>query len=506
MSNKIKKSIIIGLVMSFFSFIVVFAQTKSNFNVQILNTHGQNEIIYLINENGELIKLNKGMEDIVPDDLPELLSLSINENDFIALTEDNKIISSIDLRISDETKVSKIDGKFLLTTDGRVLSENQKTSKFLESFKNVKDIKALSDKVVLIYEQDDTVSIVGDGTNGISVIRGLTNVIEAVIYQDNVLLIIKKDGRVVGLGDGYEKISSKVELILNAKKFIKEDENLYVVTFDNKAIPIFEKDFKAPSEYLSNVENIVIDRFSSGESVLYKSYFITTDGKLFYHIQSDNEISDFNEQKIEYMNTFENVKMVYESGYLTIVLHRDGSITIPYNIHHELNGVTGVKDVVLKNQSYVVYFEDGQVVTSLENFILNKKENFFQNEEDMTLYSYLNGIFLNILNKDFSEEEFEFLKYSITNSKEEFEKFIRSICLDRKFLMFDYSYEEIINNLYKSILNTVPSEDEYRHMNVMIIDKMVEESKNKDEIVNEILNYIFENPIFEDIFNKITQM
>lgn len=96
--------------------------------------------------------------------------------------------------------------------------------------------------------------------------------------------------------------------------------------------------------------------------------------------------------------------------------------------------------------------------------------------------------------------------YIITNSKEEFEKFIRSICLDRKFLMFDYSYEEIINNLYKSILNTVPSEDEYRHMNVMIIDKMVEESKNKDEIVNEILNYIFENPIFKDIFNKITQM
>ena len=43
MSNKIKKSIIIGLVMSFFSFIVVFAQTKSNFNVQILNTHGQNK-------------------------------------------------------------------------------------------------------------------------------------------------------------------------------------------------------------------------------------------------------------------------------------------------------------------------------------------------------------------------------------------------------------------------------------------------------------------------------
>ena len=72
--------------------------------------------------------------------------------------------------------------------------------------------------------------------------------------------------------------------------------------------------------------------------------------------------------------------------------------------------------------------------------------------------------------------------------------------------MFDYSYEEIINNLYKSILNTVPSEDEYRHMNVMIIDKMVEESKNKDEIVNEILNYIFENNIFKDIFNKITQM
>lgn len=502
MGNKIKKSIIIGLIMSFMSMKIAFAQTKSNFNAQILNTHNQNEIIYLINEDGKLLKLNDGMNDIVPDNLPDLLSISVNQNNFIALTTDNEIISSINFDIPKGVKVLKIDGEFILMDNGKVLSSNKQTSKFLKSFEKIFDINSLSNNVVLLYGENGKISIVGDGSNGITVIRDLINISEIVLYDD-ILFIIRNDGKVVGLGNGYEKFSSKVESIINAKKFIKEDENLYVLTTDNNLVPISEKYFKAPEEYLVNIESIVIDKFSSEGFDLYKSYFITTDGKLIYYIQSNKEISEFNKNKIEYLKTFDNVKTVYESGYLTIVLHRDGSINIPYDIDHELNGVTGVKDVILKNQSYVVYFDDGQVITSLDNFVLNKKENLFDNQEELNLYNYFGKILGNILNRDFSQDEFKMLNEYLIKHGDKFEKILRDVLLDRRFLMIDYSYDDIINILYQSVLNISPSEEDYNYIKNEIVDKMENKLNDKYEILNEILNYVFRSYEFKSIINKI---
>lgn len=505
--SKIKNSIAIGLVLSFLNIFSTFAFEESNFTTQILNTHNQNEIIYLIDDDGNLIKLNRNMEDIISQDLDNLISIIVGGNGFAALTEDNRIISSSEFSLFNNTKVSKIDRNFFLTVNGRVFSYNGKTLKYLSGATNVKDIKALSDSVVILYNKDNTITILGDGNGGISELKLKEDIVDAVVYDENVLLVIKKDGKIIGIGDGYGKISSKVSSIVNAKKFIKEDENLYVVTFDDKAIPLYEKGFKAPEEYLSNVYDITIDKFSNGSGNFYKSYFVDTNGGVTYYIQSDNEISNFNKNKIAYINTFDNVQKVYESGYLTIVLHRDGAITIPYDIDHELNGITGVKEVVLKNQSYVVYLNDGQVITSLENFVLNKIDSpSINSDEEMTMGNYLNKLFANILNRYVGEEEFENLKSSILKSRNNFEKIIKEISLDRKFIMLDESHDDIINNLYDSILNTLPSEGEYTHMKLAIIERMLGENKSKREIIDAILNYIFENPIFKDVYNKITQI
>ncbi len=506
MSN-IKKIIIFVLIFSFLNCTFLFAHEKSNFGVQIINIHNKGEIIYLMDKNGNIVRLSSEMDDIVFDNLINFSTINASGSEFINPIESDEIIPYLKFSLPYDTKVKKICGNFFLTMDGRVFLYTGRNSRYLIDVYNVEDIKTLSDKVVVLYNQDGTVKIWSNGSNGISGLIFKEEILDAVVYDDDILLIIKKDGKIVGIGDGFNRISSTVSTIVNAKKFIKEEENLYILTFDDVVIPIYEKYFKAPKEYLSNISNIVIDKFSTEANNFYKSYFITTDGRVYYHVQSDNEISSFNKNKIEYMNTFDNVQNVYESGYLTIVLHRDGSITIPYDIEHELNGITDVSDVILQNQSYVVYLNDGQVITSLENFVLNKIDiPVIDNDEEMTIYNYLNKMFANILNRYINDEEFENLQSYILTSKSNFEQIIKDVCLDRKFVMLDKSYDEIINNLYNSILNTFPSEEEYTHINIVIIENMIKEDRNKYEIINSILDYIFENPIFENISSKFVQI
>lgn len=269
----------------------------------------------------------------------------------------------------------------------------------------------------------------------------------------------------------------------------------------HNVIPLIEKDFKAPKEYLNGISNIVIDKFSSSESSLYKAYFIKNDGKLIYYIQSDNEISDFNKEKMKYISTFDNVQDVYESGYLTIVLHRDGSITIPYDIDHELNGLTGVKEVNLNNQSYVVYLNDGQVLTSLDNFVLYKKS-LNKTEDKLNLFDYVNEIIITSINDEISKDEFKFIKYYLTSNIENFKNFIRYLFLDRRFLMIDNSYKEIGDILFKSILQTSPNYDQVNYIE-SIVEKMINEGKDKKYIVSAILEYVFENDIFKNIFHEL---
>ena len=502
MSNIIKNSIVVGLIMSLLTYNIVFSQVKSNLNVGVFNKHNDSEIIYLLDDEGNLIKLNNEHEDFIPDNLPKLSSIYVNDNNYVALTKDNKVITSYNSFIPRENNIIKIDKVFLLTNSGRVMSLNSKLSKKMREFKNVKDIYALSEEVVLIQEENDTFSIVREEKEDIVITKGLKDINDIIVYNEDLILFIMKNGSVEGIGYEYENLLPIVSQIKNGKKFINQEDNLYVLTYDNKAIPIIEKNYKAPTEYLNNVSNIVIDKFASGKNVLYKAYFVTPEGKLYYHIQSNNDISDYSENKMKYFNTFENVETVYESGYLTIVLHKDGSITIPYDTDHELNGLTSVKNIVLKNQSYVVYLEDGQVITSLNNFLLNKKYNKKLNNEDLNLYEYLNNLYLNILNKKIDEGEYEVTKYSIGNNKESLESYIKDICLDRKFLVLDYSDKELINILYSTILNSNPSLDEYNHME-FIISSAKEKDKSKLTIVKELVEYILENPIFSKITKDI---
>ncbi len=501
MINIFKNSILFGLIISLFTQVNVFSQSNYNFVSDMENTHNKSEIIYLIDNDGELIRLNNKMVDFVPQDLENISYIDVNGNDFIVLTNDGELISSFDFKIPRESKIKKIDKTFVLTDDGEVYSYNYKISRFLRGIKKVVDIKALSDDIVMVKHDNDTVSILGNGNNGIRTIRGLQGVVDAVSYYDKLVFVMKSDGRIEVFGDGYEDVKELASKVLNGKKFILASENLYVVTFDDEAIPLIEKNFKAPEEYLNGISNIVIDKFSSGENYLYKSYFIKNDGKLVYHIQSDNEISDFNKEKMEYISTFDNVQDVYESGYLTIVLHKDGSITIPYDINHELNGITGVKSVDLKNQSYVVYLNDGQVITSLDNFVLNKKE--LENDNvKLNLYNYLNGIIVMLLNRELSINDFEFLKYYLSNNVDDLKAFIKHLALNRKFLMLDNSYDEIGNIFYESILNTSPSDDESNHIK-FIVESMTNKEKNKKDIISNILDYVFENVIFENILDEI---
>lgn len=504
MINKIKNLIMISFIVGLITNFSVITNAKNKIGTEILNGYNTGELIYLINENGELIRLNRDMEDIVPEDIPKLLSIDVYDNGFVALTREHELISSENFTTS--KNISKIDGKFLLTLDGKVSSFDMKNSRVFKDFKDVRDIRALDDNVVMIYEDEDNVSIVIIGDSKIVSIKNLSNIKDVNVFSDDLILVIKEDGTIMGFGDEYNKISKITESIKNAKKFIHQINNLYVVTYDDRAIPIIENGFKAPEEYLSNIADITISEFSNSESEFYKSYFVTTEGKVFYYIQSDNEISDFNKQKIEYINSFDNVEKVYESGYLTIVLHRDGSITIPFNIHHELNGITGVTSVELKNQSYVVYLNDGQVITSLDNIILNDRSSFVKRDEISDLYDYFNVISLNTVNREIDKEDFEKMKEFILNDKESFKNVIRSLCLDRKFVLIDSKYDEIIDNLYYSILNAKPSPDEYNHMLYAIIEKSEEENITKEQILVQIVNYIFENPLFEDIFNKFTKI
>lgn len=501
MINIFKNSILFGLIISLFTQVNVFSQSNFNFVSDMENTHNKSEIIYLIDDNGDLIRLNNEMSDFVPEDLKNISYIDVSGNDFIALTNYGELISSFDFKIPKGSKVKKIDKTFVLTDDGEVYSYNYKISRFLRGIKKAEDIKALSDEIVMVKHDDYTVSILGNGDNGIKTIKNLQGVVDAVSYYDKLVFVIKGDGRIEVFGDGYEDVKEVALKVLNGKKFILANENLYVVTFDDVAIPLIEKGFKAPKEYLNGISNIVIDKFSSGENYLYKAYFVKNDGKLIYHIQSDNEISDFNKDKMKYISTFDNVQDVYESGYLTIVLHKDGSITIPYDIDHELNGITGVRNVDLKNQSYVVYLNDGQVITSLDNFILNKKE-IDKSNAGLSLYNYLNGIIITLLNRGISINEFEFLKHYLYNNVDNLKAFIKYLALNRKFLMLDNSYEEIGNIFYKCILNTFPSDDEFNHIK-FVIEKMTSEGKNKKDIISAILDYVFENIIFENTLNEI---
>ncbi len=501
MINKLRNSILFGLIISLFTQLTVFSYENFDLVSDIKNTHNKNEIIYLIDNSGNLIRLNNGMVDYVPKELNNISYIDVIENNFIALTNEGELVSTFDFKIPKKTKVKKIDKTFALTSNGKVYSIDIRVSKNLKNIKKAEDIEALSNNIVLLKHEDNKYSIIGNGNNGIDKIKGLTDVVQAISYYDKLVLVIKKDGRVEVFGDGYEEIKNKALNIVNGKKFILANENLYLVTFDDSAIPLIEKDFKAPKDYLNGISNIVIDKFSSSESSLYKSYFIKNDGKLIYHIQSDNEISDFNKEKMEYMSGFDNVENVYESGYMTIVLHRDGSITIPYDINHELNGLTGVKKVNLNNQSYVVYLQDGQVLTSLDNFVLYKKL-FNKTNEKLNLYDYINEIVVTLINKEISRDEFEFLKYYLTNDIKNLKMFIKYLGLDRRFLMIDNSYKEIGNILFKCILKTSPNYDQIKHME-SIAENMVNEGKDKKYIVSAILDYVLENEFLQDIFNKV---
>ncbi|BAK80934.1 hypothetical protein [Candidatus Arthromitus sp. SFB-rat-Yit] len=503
MINKIKNLIMISFIAILMSNFNVISGAKNNIGTEILNSYNTGELIYLINEDGELVRLNRNMKDIVPENMPKLLSINVYEDDFFALTREHELISSENFKTS--KNISKIDKKFLLTLDGKVSSFDIKNSRVFGDFKNVKDIKALSDNAVVIYDVQGNISIVNIGNSKIMSIKNLSDIEDVNIFNENLILVIKKDGTMMGFGDDYNKVSKIIESIKNAKKFIHQMDNLYVVTYDNKAIPIIENGFKAPEEYLRDISDITISNFSNSEGEFYKSYFVTTEGKVSYYIQSDNEISSFNKQKIDYINGFDNVEKVYESGYLTIVLHRDGSITIPFNIHHELNGITGVTNIELKNQSYVVYLDNGHAITSLDNIILNDRGSFDKREEISDLYEYFNVISLNTVNREINKEDFENMRESILNDKESFKNVIRSLCLDRKFILIDIGYDEIIERLYYSVLNVKPSSDEYNHILYEIIEKSEKDNMGKEQIIIQIVNYMFENPLFEDIFKKLTQ-
>ncbi len=501
MINKLRNSILFGLIISLFTQLTVFSYENFDLVSDIKNTHNKNEIIYLIDNNGNLIRLNNGMIDYVPKDLNNISYIDVIENNFIALTNEGELVSTFDFRIPKKTKIKKIDKTFALASNGKVYSIDPRVAKNLKNIKKAEDIEALSNNIIMVKHENDKYSIIGNGNNGIDKIRGLTDVVQAISYYDRLVLVIKKDGRIEVFGDGYEEIKHKALSIINGKKFILANENLYLVTFDDNAIPLIEKAFKAPKDYLNGISNIVIDKFSSSESSLYKSYFIKNDGKLIYYIQSDNEISDFNKEKMKYISGFDNVENVYESGYMTIVLHRDGSITIPYDINHELNGLTGVKKVNLNNQSYVVYLQDGQVLTSLDNFVLYKKP-LNKTQDELNLFDYINEIVVTLINKEISKEEFEFLKYYLSNNIKNLKEFIRYLALDRRFLMIDNSYKEIGNILFKSILKTSPNYDEVKHIE-SIAEKMIHEEKGKKYIVSSILEYVLDNNILQGIFDKL---
>lgn len=487
MINKVKKVLASTLILNLLVGYQAFGETN-NYYRDIVNNYGSNEIIYLLNDKGELLKLNNGMEDFVPDNLPKLSYIDVRDDSFIALTRNNNIISSRNIVIPD--KVLKVDGNFFLTEDKKVSSLDSSLGKRLSEFSNVRDIKALNDQTVVLYNEDETIDIVG---SKIGIIRNLTNISDITFYNDMVL-VISDLGRVFGFGDNFKEIEALSKEIINGKKFINTGENLYVLTYDNKGIPIKEGEFKAKEEHLNGLSNIVLTKFSNKGGGFYKAYFIREDGGVTYYIQSDNDISEFNKKKIEHINTFTNVSNVYESGYLTIVLHKDGSINIPFNINHELNGITGVKDVELKNQSYVVYLENGQVITSLDNIVLNKLDKGETLGND--LYNYLNSVSIGILNKELHSDD----PYSFVMEKDKIEESIRDMVLSRTFVMLDMGYDEIMNYLYQYILNTYPSEGEYNHMRY-IMGTM--EGKTKEEILGALVNYIFENPIFIENLNKL---
>ena len=68
--------------------------------------------------------------------------------------------------------------------------------------------------------------------------------------------------------------------------------------------------------------------------------------------------------------------------------------------------------------------------------------------------------------------------------------------------MLDNSYDEIGNIFYESILNTSPSDDESNHIK-FIVESMTNKEKNKKDIISNILDYVFENVIFENILDEI---
>ena len=83
----------------------------------------------------------------------------------------------------------------------------------------------------------------------------------------------------------------------------------------------------------------------------------------------------------------------------------------------------------------------------------------------------------------------------------------KTITLNDDYYIFIFNkYYEIMDKLYYSILNVKPSSDEYNHMLYAIIEKSEENNMTKEQILIQIVNYIFENPLFEDIFKKFTQI
>ncbi len=103
----------------------------------------------------------------------------------------------------------------------KVSSFDMENSRIFKDFKNVRDIKALTDNALMIYEGEDNVSIVNIGNSKVMSIKNLFEVKEVNIFSDDLILIIKEDGSMIGFGDEYNKVSKIVESIKNAK-------NLYI--------------------------------------------------------------------------------------------------------------------------------------------------------------------------------------------------------------------------------------------------------------------------------------
>ena len=305
------------------------------------------------------------------------------------------------------------------------------------------------------------------------------------------------------------QIDQLIDILLNSYYFYIIDKNIiqYIKTSINKKNNLFVENFE-------KINNLILS-FINNQNI--NKLFISNIDNEIHNVIKDVKLGDENNNKIiviiiNYLYNYILLLLGYyindEIEYINILLELskkyDNNLLTP-EIIPELKNYHK-KIIIMK---YIV-----------ENY--NKKEELINNELYTDIIIKLNNIYTIFKNEDLKPHNI--VKYILFNDKyiKKEKKEIYDIIEKSKLLNMEYKYIEVIESLYEKIdfnnIEQLLKNDNYTTDNIEEIYDLVIKTENiknkiinKDDILNEKVNYIFKKkiliPITEDFlrYHKDTE-